>query len=197
MFRRHDLLSVDLLPLFSTHACHNNCVAGVPQPLARLVSAAPGVRQWRVFEAPIFTAIVARIPFDSAAFVEWLNEYELIVLKVIARGRTHWAHNPSHFRLSEQSNYSSSTPGRRSHMILGVSSNEIGKGYDNYGSEVGRLCSPLCILSRFTTMMYTGVAEGLISAGILVSNAARDLQPYRLHRAEWLASAPRPKPRCG
>lgn len=89
----------------------------------------------------------------NTAFVEWLNEYELIVLKVIARGRTHWAHNPPHFRLSEQSNHSSSTPGRRSHMILGVSSNEIGKGYDNYGSEVGRLCSALCILSRFITMM--------------------------------------------
>jgi hypothetical protein len=82
-------------------------------------------------------------------------------------------------------------------MILGVQFQEIGKGYYYSGSEVGRLCSALCILSRFITMMYTGVAEGLSSVGTLVCNAARDLQPYRLHRAEWLSSAPRPKPRCG
>ena len=71
MFRRHDLLISKCRGLAAAllhprpPACHNNCVTGVPQPLARLVSAAPGVRQWGVVEAPIFTAIVARTPFDS------------------------------------------------------------------------------------------------------------------------------------
>lgn len=162
------------------------------------------------FDAPVFTTTVAvaRIPLDCLqrgnALVVFANEYECIALnsggKVAARGRTHRTIYRHTFWLSGHYDHSSSTPGRRSRMIVGVQLKEIGKGYYYYGSEAGRLCGTFCILSRFTTMMYSIVRvllRGPISAGILVCSAARDSQPYRLHRAEWLASAQRPKPRCG
>jgi hypothetical protein len=204
MIRRHLLMQNVMSLRVSTNASWHvtttallGCPSHSPTVPSRLRCS--GLRQVLELQSSQFLSLKPNYHSTSsdAVLAMWPNEYELIILKVIARGRTHRTINCHTFRLSEHYNYSSSTPGRRSRMILGVQFQEIGKGYYYYGSEVGRLCSTLCILSRFITMMYTGVAEGLFSAGILVCNAARDLQPYRLHREEWLASAPRPKPRCG
>ena len=81
-------------------------------------------------------------------------------------------------------------------MIVGAQFKEIGKSY-YYGSEIGRLYNAFCILFRFTTMMFTGVAEGPYLGGHPCLQRRTRLTAYRLHRAEWLASVPRPKPRCG
>lgn len=160
-----------MLPSFSPPA-HVTKTALLGGRVAQPLPSRHRLRASPVFDAPIFATIVAvaRIPLDclqrSTALVVFANEYEPIALdsggKVAARGRTHRTIYRHTFWLSGHYDHSSSTPGRRSRMIVGVQLKEIGKGYYYYGSEVGRLCSTFSILSRFTTMMYrhTGVAEG-------------------------------------
>lgn len=186
-----------LVPLFST--CPHVTTTGLLGFPSHCSVSSPLLRALSVIETAIFTNHCCCSPYGIrlSSTLVWPNEYELIALKVVARGRTHREITCHTLRLSEHYYHSSSTPGRRSRIFVGVQSKEIGKGYHYYGSEVGRLCSTFCILSRFTTMMYTGVAEGLYLGGHPCLQRCTRLQPYRLHRSEWLASAPRPKPRCG
>ena len=134
MFRRHFPME-DVCAIVccrSSPPTHVITTASLGFPSHRTVSSPP----LRASSIVVFTALVVHLIYhptlSDTVLVAWPKEYELIVFKVVARGRTHRAIIRHAVRLSEHYNHSSSTPGRRSHTFVGVQSNEIGKGYHYY-----------------------------------------------------------------